>query len=188
MAVAAVDEVQMADALQHMKLMEAEGTTTLKPAAGSAGQLLMLGAEAEEEEEEAAAAKVVANATSADAGGDCCEKPLVKKKKKKMPMPQVFVDYILAWDKAWEKEGLPTRTDDDYRSPEHRRESEELAALLDKEDDEFEVFQRQVRHEVEKHGCYMVDDTYLSEIDEMQALVELEFAKCDRSGILFARD
>uniref|UniRef100_A0A0E0IEH9 Uncharacterized protein n=1 Tax=Oryza nivara TaxID=4536 RepID=A0A0E0IEH9_ORYNI len=148
---------------QGIKHMEGEGEETTSGAA-------LVGA--------ATFADAAKAASGAAAGGDG-EKPLVKE-----PLPQVEVDFIL----AWKREPSPCPDDDHWAllSPEQRQLHEEIAAMGKEFEDSFEEFQDEVRREVEENGCYMVDESYYTDQAEMQAQLKEGWAAIDWSDVICA--
>uniref|UniRef100_A0A0D9XTY5 Uncharacterized protein n=1 Tax=Leersia perrieri TaxID=77586 RepID=A0A0D9XTY5_9ORYZ len=98
-------------------------------------------------------------------------------------MPQWDVNYIL----AWKRDPINPYTDSwETLSPEHRKMREQIAAMGNKLHFSFEEFQREVRSEVEKTGRYMIDDSYYSNQDEMQAQLKEGWAEIDWSDVIVA--
>uniref|UniRef100_A0A0D9XQF2 Uncharacterized protein n=1 Tax=Leersia perrieri TaxID=77586 RepID=A0A0D9XQF2_9ORYZ len=125
----------------------------------------------------AAAVKCGVTAAAGSAGGDGDEKPPVK-----VPLPQVNVNAIL----AMKTEPWPSSEYLDLLSPDERKEREAWATSRRELDKEFAMFQGKVRSEIETTGSYLVEESYLTEQAELQALIKERWNKMDFSGIVVA--
>uniref|UniRef100_A0A0E0RAP0 Uncharacterized protein n=1 Tax=Oryza rufipogon TaxID=4529 RepID=A0A0E0RAP0_ORYRU len=110
---------------------EAENT----PAAATAAAEVVTGVDCADD------AAVAATTVDGDGGDEKQQQPSVK-----LPMPQEYVDYIL----AWKKRPFPLPDDGEMLSPEHRKMREEMAATCNELGDSFEEFQAEVRRDVEE--------------------------------------
>ncbi|KAF0922526.1 hypothetical protein E2562_037690 [Oryza meyeriana var. granulata] len=77
---------------------------------------------------------------------------------KLLPLLQGYIDSIL----AFKKETWPASGDLDHLLPDESHKCEEMAPFYKGLDDDFEQFQAMVRHDVEKNGCYLIDESYFT--------------------------
>uniref|UniRef100_A0A0D9XQF1 Uncharacterized protein n=1 Tax=Leersia perrieri TaxID=77586 RepID=A0A0D9XQF1_9ORYZ len=113
------------------------------------------------------------NGAAGSAGGD---------EEQKVPLPEGHINAIL----AMKREPWPSSEYLDLLSPDERREREAWAASRRELDKEFAMFQDKVRSDVKQNGCYLVNESYLTEQAQLQTLIKEKWAKMDFSGIVVA--